>query len=362
MSTQSLAGVSSQWAVGRLIPGIALSAAIGMISVYLGGHAWVQSLGLSALTLAIVLGMLVGNTFYGRLAAQAGAGVGFSKQTLLRLGIVLYGVRLTMQDVAHVGLAGVLVSTAVVGLTFIIAIWIGQRWLGLDQKTAMLIGAGSSICGAAAVLAAEPVVKGRSDQVTVAVATVVVFGTIATFLYPVLYNLNEAWHIVPGGAKAFGIYIGSTVHEVAQVVAAGNTISAEAADAAVISKMVRVMMLAPFLIVLSAWLTRSQARNAKHAGSPDAKGPGLAVPWFAVGFVVVVVLNSLTPLPAQVNAAVTAFDTLLLATAMAALGLTTHVSAIRKAGLKPLGLALILFVWLVLGGALLNRVAQGWLG
>ncbi|WP_244957581.1 YeiH family protein [Alicycliphilus denitrificans] len=341
---------------------MALSAALGAVSIWLADYPWVQRMGLSALTLAIVLGMVVGNTLYARIGSLAGPGVGFSKQTLLRLGIVLYGLRLTIQDIAQVGVAGVLINAVVVCATFILALWVGVRLIGLDRKTVMLIGAGSSICGAAAVLAAEPVVRGRSEQVTVAVATVVVFGTVATFLYPALFGLNEVWNFIPGGAGGFGIYIGSTIHEVAQVVASGNSISPAAADTAVIVKMVRVMMLAPFLIGLSAWL----AGNPDPAESRNQASPvrrhRVSVPWFAVGFVVVVLFNSLRLMPQAVTTTVTVIDNYLLAMAMASLGLTTHVGAIKKAGLRPLVLALFLFAWLVVGGALLNRLVLGWLG
>lgn len=339
----------------RLLPGLALSAALAGAGMALGRIEWLAAHGLSALTLAIVLGMLVGNTVYPRFAAASGPGVTVSKQNLLRLGIILYGLRLTVQDIGHVGLAGVVVDALVLGSTFLLACWVGTRWLGLDRQSAMMIGAGSAICGAAAVMAAEPVVKARAEQVTVAVATVVVFGTLSIFLYPVLFDLNQHWGVIGGGARGFGLYAGSTIHEVAQVVAAARSISPEAADTAVIAKMVRVMMLAPFLLLLSGWL----ARDAERPAGPRALGKGakakITVPWFAFGFVAVVLLNSLQWLPASATAAATGIDTGLLAMAMAALGLSTHFSAIRKAGAKPLLLALILFAWLLAGGALINH-------
>jgi uncharacterized integral membrane protein (TIGR00698 family) len=320
------------------------------------GHAgWAQDHGVSALTLAIVLGIVAGNTVYPRLERAGGAGVVFSKAQLLRLGVVLYGLRLTVQDIGHVGLAGVLIDALVLGSTFALACWIGTRWLGMDRKTAMLIGAGSSICGAAAVMAAEPVVKARAEQVTVAVATVVVFGTVALFLYPLLFELNRHGAVIAPGAEAFGIYAGSTIHEVAQVVAAARSIGQGAADTAVITKMVRVMMLAPFLVILSAWLARDEARGrVGRVGGATGKGK-VSVPWFAFGFVGVVLFNSLHALPAPAVAVANEFDTVVLAMAMAALGLTTQLAAIRKAGVKPLMLALALFAWLVCGGALINH-------
>ena len=349
----------------RLLPGLAISAALAAAGMTLGRIGWLQAHGFSALTLAIVLGILVGNTLYPRFAATCGGGVSFSKQSLLRLGVVLYGLRLTVQDIGHVGFAGVATDALVLSSTFALACYIGIKWLGLDRNTAMLIGAGSSICGAAAVMASEPVVRARAEQVTVAVATVVVFGTFAIFLYPALFELNQHWALIPGGAEGFGIYAGSTIHEVAQVVAAARSVGPHAADTAVIAKMVRVMMLAPFLIMLSAWLARHDAKRAGggqagdgYAALPKAK---LAVPWFAFAFVAVVLFNSLRLLPASAVALTNEVDTVLLAMAMAALGLTTHISSIRKAGIKPLLLALILFVWLVVGGALINRWVFGWL-
>lgn len=339
---------------GRLLPGLLLSGVIAWGAIALGKLEWMQSHGMSALTLAIMLGIVLGNSVYGGLAPTCGAGVAFSKQTLLRLGIILYGFRLTFQDIGQVGLAGIAIDALVLASTFGLAMFLGTRVFKLERNSAILIGAGSSICGAAAVMATEPVVKGRSEDVTVAVSTVVVFGTIAIFLYPVLYQLNQGWHVLGATPTAFGVYIGSTVHEVAQVVAAGKSIGQEAANAAVIAKMVRVMMLAPFLVILSAVLARGKAKDGSHD-----KAAKLAIPWFAFIFIGVVAFNSLGLLPASMVATITDIDTALLAMAMAALGLTTHMSAIRRAGIKPLLLAGLLFCWLIAGGAAINHVVTG---
>jgi len=338
-------------------PGIALSAALAALAMGIGGLGWLQSHGMSALTVAILLGIVLANTVYTRLAGTAGPGVNFSKQTLLRAGVILYGLRLTVQDIGHVGIAGVLIDAVVLTSTFALAYLLGTRFFGLDRTTAILIGAGSAICGAAAVMATEPIVRGKAEQVTVAVSCVVVFGTLAIFLYPVLYSLNTHWQLIPAGPRAFGIYAGSTIHEVAQVFAAGRSVSIATADTAVVTKMVRVMMLAPFLIALSAWSTRAsghaQAGMNRSAAATDGKHR-LRIPWFAFGFIGMVLFNSLALLPQNMRIALVDVDTFILAMAMAALGLTTHVSAIRKAGIKPLLLGGVLFVWLILGGGLIN--------
>nr|WP_315183956.1 YeiH family putative sulfate export transporter [uncultured Albidiferax sp.] len=337
----------------RLLPGLALCGALAACATVLGGLPVLQAHGLGVLTLAIVLGMLVGNTVYPHWAPASGPGVQLAKQRLLRLGVVLYGLRLTTQDIASVGLAGVLIDALVLGSTFALACWVGVRWLGLDRNTAMLVGMGSAVCGAAAVMATEPVLRARAEQVTVAVATVVVFGTLATFVYPMLYTLNLQVQWVPGGAHGFGIYVGSTVHEVAQVVAAARAIGPEAADAAVIAKMVRVMMLAPVLLALSAWRAREREQAAPQR---------LAVPWFALGFIGMVLFHSLQLLPASVVEVAHGVDTALLAMAMAALGVSTQLGAIRRAGLQPLLLAGLLFAWLLVGGAGIHHAVLGWLG
>jgi len=228
----------------------------------------------------------------------------------------------------------------------------------------MLIGAGNAICGAAAVMATEPLLRAKAEKVTVAVSTVVVFGTLAIFLYPALYELNQHGQWLPTGTQNFGIYAGSTIHEVAQVFAAARSISADTANTAVITKMVRVMMLAPFLIALSGWLARDESQQQAAAVTDASKAPAgrkLTIPWFAFAFIGMVLFNSLALLPKAAVSTAVDVDTFLLAMAMGSLGLTTHLSAIRRAGMKPMLLGGVLFVWLVGGGALINAVVEHWM-
>ena len=339
----------------ELAPGLLLAGAIAAAATWGARQPLLAGSGLSALTLAICIGLVIGNTVYPRLAPSCHAGVGLAKQRLLRAGIVLYGLRLTFQDIGHVGMAGVVVDALVLGSTFLLAQWLGRRVFGLDARTTVLIGAGSSICGAAAVLATEPVIKGRAEDVAVAVATVVVFGTVGTFLYPALFHWNAAHGWLDMSPAQYGLYVGSTVHEVAQVVAAGEAIAPEAADVAVISKMVRVMMLAPFLLLLSMAVARGNRSSQVSDGQPRR----ITIPWFALGFVAMAGVNSLGVLPAAVVQVGVQLDNALLAVAMAALGLTTHVRAVRAAGTKPLLLAALLFAWLLVVGLLFNRWVPG---
>lgn len=326
-------------------PGLLLVLLIALTGIGLSQLPWAQTAGLSALTLAIVMGIVLGNSVFPAIAPHTGTGVDYTKGMLLRAGIVLYGFRVTFQDVLGVGAAGLLIDLMVVAGVFCSATWIGTRLLRLDRDTAMLIGAGSAICGAAAVLTTEPVLKAPAHKVSVAVATVVVFGTLSMFLYPWIGVLLDM------DAHAYGVYAGSTIHEVAQVVVAGRAMSPEAAAAAVIEKMLRVMLLAPFLLGLGVWLRRGNAATASTS-TP------LTIPWFALMFVAVAGFNSLHLLPQAALDALAMLDTLLLAMAMAALGLRTHWSSIRQAGARPLLLAAILWALLIVGGYGLNHLSM----
>lgn len=330
------------------MPGMLLAALVAAVSVWLAKLPAVSAYGISALTVAIVLGMAIGNTLYPRIAGPTAPGVEFSKKRLLRLGIVLYGLRLTFQDVAAVGVAGIVIDAVVVGGTFWLSWYLGTRFLRLDRETSMLIGSGASICGAAAVMATEPIVRARTEQVAIAVSTVVLFGTIGMFLYPAIWQLNLQLGLFDIGATAFGIYIGSTVHEVAQVVAAGSAVDMAAANTAVITKMVRVMMMAPFLVIVSLLLARGGAQASGKGRVP------VHIPWFAVLFIAVAGVNSTGILPPQAVAAAIEFDTFVLSMAMGSLGMTTTLAGFRQAGVRPVLLAAFLFAWLVFGGALLN--------
>ncbi|CDL21098.1 Putative membrane protein YeiH [Klebsiella pneumoniae IS53] len=305
----------------HFVPGLALTAALTGAALWAGSFPAIAGAGFSALTLAILFGMVVGNTVYPKIWQPCDGGVIFAKQHLLRLGIILYGFRLTFAQIADVGVSGILIDVLTLSSTFFIACFLGQKVFGLDKHTSWLIGAGSSICGAAAVLATEPVVKAEASKVTVAVATVVIFGTIAIFLYPAMYPLLAHWFT----PENYGIYMGSTMHEVAQVVAAGHAVSPDAENAAVIAKMLRVMMLAPFLLFLAA-----RVKQLTPAGNGEKSK--ITIPWFAIMFILVAVFNSFHLLPKAVVDMLVTLDTVLLAMAMAALGVTTHVSALKKPG------------------------------
>ncbi|MDD3342156.1 MAG: YeiH family protein [Sulfurospirillaceae bacterium] len=320
--------------------GILFVALFAMSATYLSDFPLFKHLGISPLIIGIVLGMVYANTLRNKLPKEWVAGIIFSTKTVLRTGIILYGFRLTFQNIETVGLAGIFTSIMVVSSTFVIGYFVGTKILKLDKETTILTSAGSSICGAAAVLATEPVINAEAYKSAIAVSTVVVFGSIAMFLYPFVYHLG----IVPLSPEAMGMYIGGTIHEVAHVVAAGNAIGSETAEPAVIVKMIRVMLIAPFLLVLGFWLSKAALKGTtKHKTK-------INIPWFAVFFILVAGFNSFHLLPDVAITKINALDTFLLTMAMSALGMETSVNKFQNVGMKPLYLAGILFLWLIFGG------------
>lgn len=338
----------------KLLPGLMLTGVLTALAIWLSSFPGIENLGFGALTLAIICGLIIGHTIFPKISVVCLPGIQIAKQKLLRLGIIMYGFRLTFQQITDIGFSGMVADALTLISTFFLAIWLGKKCLAMDSQTVMLIGAGSSICGAAAVMAVEPVIKAEPGKVVVAVSTVVIFGTLAIFIYPWLYQLNAHFQWININSQNFGVYIGATVHEVAQVVAAGRAINEDIGNAAVITKMIRVMMLAPFLFILSSYLSCTTHQDATQAPS------SIVIPWFALLFILVAGFNSFNLLPPAIIDNLITFDTILLAMAMAALGLTSHLSTIQQAGFRPILLASLLFIWLIFGGGLMSYGVTHW--
>jgi uncharacterized integral membrane protein (TIGR00698 family) len=321
------------------LKGLLFIAAFSIFASIVSSVNVIKSLGLSPLVVAIILGMIFANTMRGILPSSFNSGIEFSTKKVLRLAIVLYGFRITFQEVASVGVQTLILDAIIIASTFLIALFVGIKILKLDRDSAILIGSGASICGAAAVLATESTLKSEPYKSSMAVATVVLFGTAAMFIYPIIYNSG----IFGLDAKEFGIYIGATIHEVAQVVVAGTAINQTAAEYAVVVKMARVMMLAPFLLIIGYFFMRGGESKTQ-------------IPWFAFGFVFVAAFNSFGLIPQNIVDIINEIDLFLLTMAMAALGIETSFSKLKNAGIKAFLLAFILFIWLIFGGAFLVKV------
>ena len=360
--------------------GLLLIALFTFASFYLADLPFVKSLSLSPLIVGILLGTIYANTLRIKLPEEWVPGIKFCTKQILRTGIVLYGFRLTLSDVIAVGLPAIVVDAIIVCVTLSLGVFLGKV-LKMDGQTALMTATGSSICGAAAVLGAESVVKCPSHKTAIAVSTVVIFGTIAMFLYPIMYRSGLLDAL---GDVGTAIYTGSTLHEVAHVAAAGNAMDPDdslgIAATATITKMIRVMMLAPVLVVMAIILAKLRAKKAAaEAAANNASGANSAnsanstaantaepakekskitIPWFAIGFLLVIVLNTFlqqafdaeTVKDIPLNSTIEYIDTFLLTMAMTALGTDTSYDKFKAAGAKPFLLAALLFVWLLVGG------------
>lgn len=340
---------------GNTLHGILLIMLFALSAFFVADFQWVKALSLSPLIVGIILGMIYANTLRRFMPQQWAAGIKICTKQVLRTGIVLYGFRLTIQDVTNIGLSALWVDCLVIIGTLALGMLFG-RLLKMDRDTALLTSTGSAICGAAAVLGAEPVVRCEAHKTAVAVSTVVIFGTLSMFLYPIIYRTG----LLDLTTQQWAIYTGGTLHEVAHVVGAGNAMDPDGmlhiADQATITKMIRVMLLAPVLLVMAFVL----ARGANSEGGKRK----IAVPWFAFGFIGIICLNSLIQSFSFIPAAtltsalgyINSFDTFLLTMAMTALGTDTGIEKFKAAGAKPFVLALMIYVWLIAGGYVLVKL------
>lgn len=344
---------------GNTLHGILLIALFSFSAFYIAEIPFVKSLSFSPLIVGIILGMLYANSLRNRLPETWVPGIKFCTKQILRWGIILYGFRLTLTQVAAVGLPAVVIDAIIVAGTIFLGLGLGKLFK-IDRDTALMTSTGSAICGAAAVLGAEPVVKCEGHKTAIAVSTVVIFGTISMFLYPIMYRTG----MLDGLTNTeVAIYTGSTLHEVAHVAGAGNamdpTDTLGIAGTATITKMIRVMLLAPVLVIMSFALAGRKKVNADGTVSKSK----ITIPWFAFGFIAVICLNSLLQYlfgvesvkEIPLNGAIEYIDTFMLTMAMTALGTDTSIDKFKQAGAKPFVLAFGLYIWLVIGGYFLTK-------
>lgn len=313
-----------------LLPGILLVAAIAGLAFALRLLPGVSAF--SPMIIAIIVGMAFHNLV--GTPARARAGVAFSMRKVLRFAIILLGMQLTIRQVIEVGASGIVLIAATLVSTFAFTLWLGRQ-IGVERKLAELIAAGTSICGASAVIATNTVTKASDEDVAYAVACVTVFGSIAMLAYPLLPSLLQL------DAHAYGLWAGASIHEIAQVVAAAFQGGQQAGEFGTVAKLTRVMMLAPMVITLGI-AARQRARSA----GKEHGGTAAPMPWFVLGFVVLVGLNSVIDVPAEAKTWIVTFTTFLLSMALAAMGLETDFRKLKAKGGRPLFLGLGAFLFI----------------
>ncbi|WDL74148.1 YeiH family putative sulfate export transporter [Helicobacter winghamensis] len=318
--------------------GFVLVLLVSLASYYVSVLPVVQRLHLSPLILSVLLGILATPLF--RVAqSSCEKAVVFSAKKLLRFGIILFGFNVTLESIASVGLNGILLSIVVVVVILMLGYVVGVKFLKLDREIAILVSGGSAICGAAAVLALESSIKSKPYKGVIAVGTVVLFGLLGMFLYPLVY----AFGIPPFSQVEMGYFLGLTLHELANVVGAGGSISPQTQEIALIVKMIRVILLVAVLLIVPYLFTQSKEGEKRK----------LHIPWFAFWFLGVVLLHSFINLPESIVSTFRFLSSFFLVMAMSALGLQVDFKKFLECGGRAFVLAFILFWILTFGGFLL---------
>jgi len=322
-----------------LLPGLLLATFLGAVAVWVADLPPVRNaLHWNALLIVVLLGMA-----WKSLAPVPAAtlpGVRFAQRPVLRWAVAGLGFRLSLLELWRIGapaLGVVLVSTSV---ALFFGWWVARR-LGVTEKLGLLLGVGGAICGASAVVAADSVVQGERRDAALALGIITLLGTLGIFLYPALHGVLKL------GEFVYGVWDGASLHEMAQVVAAGFGVSDEAARVATVVKLARIALLAPVVLGLSWMLRRRHEAVGRAAVSP--------VPWFLVLFVIFAAINSTGWLPTSWVEGVRRADLWLLAIGMAGVGLQTGFSDIREAGWKPLLAGTLQWIVLSVGSLALAR-------
>ncbi|MEF3405618.1 YeiH family protein [Agromyces sp. CCNWLW203] len=324
----------------RLLPGLVVAASAALI-------AWLAHLAFPAvplLTAAVALGIVVGQipALRPALGGSLAPGMRVASRRLLRIGIVLLGLKLSLVDIASLGWVTIATTIAVVVLTFVGTIGLG-RALGLPGHQPLLVASGFSICGASAIGAMGAAVRARDEEQAVPVALVTLCGTLAIAVLPAL------WHPLGLSNVQFGHWVGAGVHDVGQVVATAQIAGTAALAVAVVVKLTRVLMLAP-MVAITAAVERRRAVDVEGAR------PAI-VPLFVAGFLAAVLLNTFVPLPEWVLTGADILQTAVLAMALFALGASIRLGELASTGWRALVVGLT--SWVLVAGLAYGAVLLG---
>ncbi len=319
----------------RVWPGLAAACAIAAVATVVGHFAPL----LGAPVAGIVIGGVLGTPLrrFGRL----GAGVGYAKGFVLQLAVVVLGTQLSLRQVVHVGVGSLPVMLGTLAVCLGLAYLLGKR-LGIERDLRTLIGVGTGICGASAIAATSPVIRAKSNDIAYAISTIFLFNVAAVLIFPPL------GHALGLGQHAFGLFAGTAVNDTSSVVAAATTYGSAAGNYAVVVKLTRTLMIIPIVLGLAALVRRSEvagsdgsfARYEEHVLVRTLK----LVPWFLIGFLLAAAANSIGLVPSGSHAGLQHVSLFLITVALSAIGLSTDVPALRRAGARPLLLGMVLWI------------------
>ncbi|MFS0840894.1 YeiH family protein [Paenibacillus sp. 1P03SA] len=302
----------------------------------------------------LVLALLLGIAWraLAPVPASAPAGLAFASKKLLRAGIILLGMRLSLMDVVHAGPAVFAAAAGNILFATVVVYAIARR-MNVGPRLAMLSACGTGICGAAAIAGISPQIKADDDETAVGVTVIALLGTLFTVAYTLVYPL------LGFSSAEYGFFSGATLHEIAHVIAAAAPGGSAAVDSALVAKLTRVALLAPVALALGIWTARRERRSAgegapgsaaSNAAGSAARRAGVPVPWFIVGFLAAAALNTMGIVPQPAASAAVQGAYLLIAMAMAGLGLNVNLAVFRRHGLRASAAVLLGSVLLSLLG------------
>ncbi|TCZ78832.1 YeiH family putative sulfate export transporter [Paenibacillus albiflavus] len=326
--------------------GIGITLAIAIAAKFIASLPFFSIMG--QLVIAILIGIIVRALF--GMPAQATAGITFSNKKLLRIGIILLGMRLNLMDIYNAGWRVFLLAALSIVFAFFI-VYLLTKLFKVDKRLGVLTACGTAICGAAAIVAIAPQIKAKDNETTIGVATIAILGTLFTLVYTFLYP------VLGLSPEAYGIFSGSTLHEIAHVIAAADPGGKSAVDLAVIIKLTRVALLIPVTILIGIWASRWERSETEHE---NRKKPSLVsiIPWFIFGFLAMAAINSLGIFSAAFANQVVLLAYMLMAMAMAGLGLNVDLGAFKRMGLSTFTAGLIGSVLLSIFGYVMIYVLQ----
>jgi uncharacterized integral membrane protein (TIGR00698 family) len=302
--------------VRELAPGISVSLVVAAAATFLSEHYGAPVM-LFALLLGLSLNFLAGE-------GKCKAGIEFTARTVLRLGVCLLGMRITLEQIVGLGWKPVALVVTLVVVTILVSV-VAAKALGFQRLFGMLTGGATAICGASAALALAAALPNHPQKERAVLFTVIgvsALSTLAMILYPMIAN----WFAL--SPELAGVFLGATIHDVAQVVGAGYSMSPETGDTATVVKLMRVAMLLP-VIVVAAMITRMQGAETGGQRPP-------LLPWFAVGFLILACINSTGWVPSLVQGGINELSRWCLVVSIAALGMKTQLKELATVGIKPI--------------------------
>ena len=332
---------------GALLPGLAAAVGLAVVSTAIGRAAPLVGSAVPAVALGALIAIIR------RPGATLSPGLAFAGHRVLQTAVVVLGLRLSLRQVVAVGARSMPVMLGTLAVCLILAGLVG-RLLRIDGDLQALIGCGTGICGASAIAAVAPAIGAASADVAYAVSTIFLFNLAAVLVFPFL------GHALGLSQHAFGLFAGTAVNDTSSVVAAASAYGHLAADDAVVVKLVRTLMIIPVVLALAVLTAR---RPAAGGGEKPRLTPSRVVrlvPWFLVGFLAMAGANTAGLVPGDATEAVATVSTFLISIALAAIGLTTDVAALRRAGLRPLALGAILWVAVTVASLALQACTTGW--